>query len=69
MIVKVHVNSKICAGFGVCLGIAPEVFALHDDGYAIVLVSEVKPEDEDAVRQAANQCPARAISLTEDTSR
>ncbi len=65
---KVHVNSQICAGFGICLGIAPEVFELHDDGYAIVRVSEVKPEDEDAMRQAASQCPAQAISLSEDSS-
>ena len=62
---KVHVNSQICAGFGICLGIAPEVFELHDDGYAIVLVSEVPPEFEDAVRQAVNQCPASAISLSD----
>jgi ferredoxin len=61
---KVHVNSQICAGFGICLGIAPEVFELHDDGYAIVLVSEVKPEDEDAMRQAVSQCPAQAIFLS-----
>ncbi|MFT4027050.1 MAG: ferredoxin [Novosphingobium sp.] len=63
---KVRVNSEICAGFGICTGIAPEVFELHDDGYAIVLVSEVRPEDEDTMRRAADQCPARAISLSED---
>jgi ferredoxin len=62
---KVHVNSQICAGFGICLGIAPEVFELHEDGYAIVLVSEVKPEDEEAMRQAASQCPSQAISVSE----
>jgi ferredoxin len=62
---KVHVNSQICAGMGICLGIAPEVFELHDDGYAIVLISEVKPEDEDAMRRAASQCPAQAIFLSE----
>jgi|MedtruStandDraft_1076414.scaffolds.fasta_scaffold29362_2 ferredoxin len=65
---KVHVNSEICAGFGICLGIAPEVFELHDDGYAIVLVSEVKPEDEDMIRRAVSQCPAQAISLSDDSS-
>jgi ferredoxin len=63
---KVHVDSKVCAGFGVCVGICPEVFELHDDGYAIVTVGEVPPELEDAVRQAVNQCPARAISLSDD---
>jgi ferredoxin len=65
---KVRVNSEICAGFGICLGIAPEVFELHDDGYAIVLVSEVKPEDEDMMRRAVSQCPAQAISLSDDSS-
>jgi ferredoxin len=60
---KVHVNAQVCAGFGVCLGLCPEVFELHDDGYAIVRVSEVPPALEDAVRQAVNQCPASAISL------
>jgi ferredoxin len=63
---KVHVDSQVCAGFGVCLGLCPEVFALHDDGYAVVMVSEVPLELEDAVRQAVNQCPARAISLSDE---
>ena len=66
---KVHVDSNVCAGFGVCLGLCPEVFALHDDGYAIVLVDDVPPDLEDAVRQAVSHCPARAISLSEDTSK
>jgi ferredoxin len=63
---KVHVDTEICAGFGVCLGLCPEVFELHDDGYAIVLVSEVPPELEDAVRAAVSQCPSNAISLSGD---
>lgn len=64
---KVRVDSELCAGFGVCLGLAPEVFELHDDGYAVVLVGEVPPELEDAVREAVSQCPANAISVSEDT--
>lgn len=64
---KVHVNSEICAGFGICTGIAPDVFELHEDGYAVVLVSEVKPQDEDTMRRAESQCPARAISLIDDS--
>jgi ferredoxin len=63
---KVRVDAQVCAGFGVCLGLCPEVFKLHDEGYSIVLMSEVPPELKDAVRQAANQCPARAISLSDD---
>ena len=63
---KVRVDPEICAGFGICLGISPEVFQLHDDGYAIVMVSEVSPEDEDLMRRAASQCPSQAISISED---
>ncbi|WP_395397204.1 ferredoxin [Novosphingobium sp. BL-8A] len=65
---KVHVDTDLCAGFGICVGICPEVFELHDDGYATVLVGEVPSELEDLVRRAANQCPAQAISITEDSS-
>lgn len=64
---KVHVDKEICAGFSACLGLCPEVFDLHDDGYAIVLVSEVPPELEDAVRKAVSQCPSNAISISEDS--
>ncbi len=63
---KVRVDADVCAGFGVCLGLCPEVFELHDDGYAIVLASEVPPEREDAVRLAVSQCPSKAISLSDD---
>ncbi len=65
---KVSIDPEICAGFGICVGICPEVFELHDDGYATVLVGEVPPELEDLVRRAASQCPAQAIALSEDSS-
>lgn len=65
---KVHVDPDLCAGFGICVGICPEVFELHEDGYATVLVGDVPPELEDLVQRAANQCPARAISITDDPS-
>lgn len=60
---KVRVDPEICAGFGICVGISPEVFELTDDGYAMVLVGEVPPALEDLVRRAADQCPSRAISV------
>jgi ferredoxin len=63
---KVHVDKEVCAGFRVCLGIVPELFDLHEDGYAIVLRSEVPPELEDLVRRAASQCPSNAISVSDD---
>ena len=49
-----------------CLGLCPEVFELHDDGYATVLLGEVPPELEDMVRKAAVQCPSNAISVSDE---
>jgi ferredoxin len=63
---KVHVDPEICAGFRVCLGILPELFELHEDGYAMALVEEVPAEHEDLVRRAASQCPSNAIIVSED---
>jgi len=63
---KVHIDPNICAGFGICVGLSEEVFELHDDGYATVLVSEVPPELEQVVRDAVSQCPANAISVTDE---
>lgn len=59
---KVHVDVDLCRGQGICWSLCPQVFELTDDGYATVLVSEVPPEFEDAVRAAVQQCPERAIS-------
>ena len=63
---KVRIDNDLCAGFGICVGIAPEMFELHDDGYATVLLGEVPPDLEDLVRRAVSRCPAQAISLSED---
>ena len=65
---KVRINNDLCAGFGICVGICPEVFELHEDGYATVLVDEVPAELEDLVGRAVSQCPAQAISLSDDSA-
>ncbi len=65
---KVRVDPEVCAGFGICVGVCPEVFELHDDGYAIVLVDEVPLEFQDLVSRAVDQCPSRAISFHDDTA-
>ena len=65
---KVHIDPEICAGFRVCIGVCPELFAMHDDGYAKVLCAEVPSEYEELVRTAASQCPSDAISISEGTA-
>lgn len=64
---KVRVDAGVCAGFSACLGLCPDVFELHGDGYAIVRVGEVPQEHEGAVREAVSQCPTGAISVSEES--
>jgi ferredoxin len=60
---KVVVDYDVCASNAVCMGIAPEVFEVRDDGFLYVLDEHPGPELQDRVRQAANNCPTGAITL------
>jgi len=60
---KVAVDADLCQGHARCWDICPEVFGLDDEGYAQVAVADVPPELEAKVRQAANNCPERAITI------
>jgi ferredoxin len=60
----VSVDPKLCQGHARCWDICPEVFTLDDDGYSSVSVSDVPIELETKVREAANNCPERAIVVS-----
>ncbi len=62
---KTFVDPDTCLGCGVCETIAPNVFKLDSEPYAVVLVDVVAPEDEDAVREAMDACPEGSISIEE----
>jgi len=63
---KVVVDYDVCASNAVCMGIAPEVFEVRDDGYLYVLQEHPGPELEDKVRMAANNCPTGAITIEDE---
>jgi ferredoxin len=64
---QVAVDLNLCQAYGVCAQIAPEIFDLDDDGYAVVPEGRTVPEAlEDKVREAAEACPAIAVLITED---
>jgi ferredoxin len=49
-----------CTACGLCVDTCPEVFDMGDE-MAIVIVDDVPEECEDAVQQAADECPVEAI--------
>ncbi len=55
---KVRVTED-CVSCGRCVEICPEVFEMGD--IAIAKVDQVPPEHQEAVRQAADECPTSAI--------
>jgi ferredoxin len=51
-----------CTACGLCVDTCPDVFDMGDE-MATVIVDEVPEEFEDAVQQAADECPVEAIII------
>ena len=62
---KISVNYDLCTSNAVCMGIAPEVFEVRDDGFMYVLNDEPRPEFDEWMRQAVASCPNSAISIAD----
>ena len=63
---KATIDEDLCTGCEECVEAVPDVFEMNDDGeLAKVKVGTVPEDQEDAVRTAADDCPAEAI-LIED---
>jgi ferredoxin len=74
---KVWIDQELCTGDGLCVEICPEVFALLDDGLSYVKqgdtvlnqpggslqMATVGPALEEAVAEAAGECPAECIVM------
>lgn len=56
-----YVNEN-CIGCGMCASICPEVFQMTDENVALAN-GEILPEQETAVREAADSCPVSAIEV------
>lgn len=60
---RIMIDRALCSGFGSCVELAPEIFELDGEGLASVRVGT---SDDDAVLDAAAQCPMVAISVLEE---
>ena len=77
---KVWIDQDLCTGDGLCEEICPDVFTLLDDGLAYVkdgatVMNEpggaqgtvpVASALEDAVTEAAEECPGECIFIEQD---
>jgi ferredoxin len=61
---RASVDENRCQGHARCWEICPEVFELDDEGHAVVTTPEVPTELEAKAREAADNCPERAIALS-----
>jgi ferredoxin len=58
---RVHVDRDRCEGNAVCVGIAPDLFDLDDDDYAVIKADPVPDGQEDVAEQAIAECPRAAL--------
>jgi ferredoxin len=58
---RVEVDRDRCEGNAVCVGIAPDLFDLDDEDYAVLKVDEVPADREDLAEQAIAECPRAAL--------
>lgn len=60
---RVTVDTGVCIGSGMCLGIAPGRFQFDESQHSSPVRAVTEPDDQ--VRDAAAYCPVEAISLTD----
>lgn len=58
---RVEVDRDRCEGNAVCVGIAPDLFGLDDEDYAVVKKDPVPAGEEDLAERAIAECPRAAL--------
>ena len=62
---RITIEAKKCISAGQCVLVAPEVFDQDDEGIVELLQESPEPHLRQAVREAAELCPAQLIELHE----
>ncbi|MEM8610069.1 MAG: ferredoxin [Myxococcota bacterium] len=61
---EIKVDFDLCQGHAVCMGEAPEVFQVDDNGFLNILQDQPPEELRAKVEQAVKYCPTGAITVT-----
>lgn len=62
---RVRIDWDLCQGHANCMGDAPEVFRVDDDGKLTVLLEQPPESLRDKVTLAVRYCPTGAIRVEE----
>jgi sterol 14-demethylase len=60
---SIVIDRDLCQGHAVCVGEAPEVFQLGQDGKIVAKMTDIPPALQEKVRAAAKYCPTRTIKI------
>jgi ferredoxin len=60
---RVVVNFDLCQSNALCMGAAPDVFEVRDDGFLYVLQETPDESLRSKVEEAARLCPTQAITI------
>lgn len=58
---RIVVDREKCQGIGACVGAAPDVFEVDNEGKAVVINAE--GADDETIVLAAEACPLEAIKV------
>lgn len=61
---RIRIDRELCVGFGDCIDVAPEAFALDAEGTAVFLHAETV--DRARLLHACDECPVDAITVWDD---
>jgi ferredoxin len=62
---RIVIDHALCSGHGRCASVAPSVYQLDDQGFCAIDEADIAPDDEAAAISGANNCPERAITVTD----
>ncbi len=64
---RVVIDPTRCTGYGICVGIHPEVFLVPEGSPVAVVIQDVVGDDDlEDVQEAVRACPSQALTLVED---
>jgi ferredoxin len=58
---RVEVDRDRCEGNAVCVGIAPDLFDLDDEDYAVIKFDPVPDDQQELAEQSVAECPRAAL--------